>query len=115
VADTPEMLAQQAVTAGVEAYNRGEYQGAIRKLTAPEVAAGEKSVQLTALKYSAFSYCLTKRQAQCRQQFERAFKLDAGFDLAPGEKGHPLWTPAFEQAKKANRPRARNAPPKKTT
>jgi hypothetical protein len=103
--ETPEVLAQQAVTAGVEAYNRGEYQGAIRRLTAPEIAAGEKPVQLNALKYAAFSYCLTKRQTLCRQQFDKAFKLDPAFDLAPGEKGHPLWTPAFEQAKRMNHPK----------
>ena len=104
--DTPEVVAQQSVTAGVDAYNRGEYAGAIRRLTAPEVAAGDKLLQLTALKYAAFSYCLTKRHTLCRQQFDKAFKLDPAFDLAPGEKGHPLWGPAFDQAKRANRPKS---------
>lgn len=113
--DTPEVLAQQAVAAGVEAYNRGEYQGAIRKLTTPEVAAGEKPAQLTALKYSAFSYCLTKRVTLCRQQFDKAFKLDPAFDLAPGEKGHPLWGPSFDLAKKANSPHGPKVPVKKAS
>ena len=52
------------------------------------------------LKYMAFSYCVTSRQTLCKQQFDKAFKISPTFDLAPGEKGHPLWTPMFERAKK---------------
>ena len=57
-------------------------------------------MQLEALKYTAFSYCLIGRTVSCRQQFEKAFKLDPGFDLAAGEKGHPLWGPVFAKVKK---------------
>jgi hypothetical protein len=48
----------------------------------------------------AFSYCVTSRQTLCRQQFEKALKIDPAFDLAPGEKGHPLWGAVFDRAKK---------------
>jgi tetratricopeptide (TPR) repeat protein len=89
---------------GIALYNNGDYNGAIKRLTsANEIwgAAGSRLVQLEALKYSAFSYCVSGRQAQCRQQFEKALKLDIDFDLAAGEKGHPLWGPVFSKAQKA--------------
>jgi hypothetical protein len=55
---------------------------------------------VTALKYTAFSYCVTSRPAQCRQAFDKALRLDPSFQLAPGEYGHPLWGPVFAKAKK---------------
>jgi len=61
---------------------------------------GDKATQLDAFKYTAFNYCLTNRTTLCRQQFAKAFKLDKTFALAPGEKGHPLWTPSYERARK---------------
>ncbi|MBC7415420.1 MAG: TssQ family T6SS-associated lipoprotein [Herminiimonas sp.] len=101
---TPESAAsqvQQTLAAGIELYNKGDFNGAIKRLGNPDVAAADKATQIAALKYSAFSYCVTKRQTLCRQQFVKAFKLDPGFELAPGEKGHPLWSAAFERAKRA--------------
>lgn len=87
---------------GINLYNNGEYNASIKRLgSAPEIwSNGTKSAQTTALKYMAFSYCVTGRQVLCRQQFEKALKLDPAFDLAPGENGHPLWGPAFARAKK---------------
>jgi len=74
-----------------------------------DIWTADKSLQLTALKTMAFSYCVSSRQTLCRLQFERALRMDPGFDLEPGEKQHPLWAPVFEQAKKrisaaANKP-----------
>lgn len=89
---------------GIASYNNGEYSSAIKRLSsANEIwgAEGSKAGQLEALKYMAFSYCLTQRQALCRAQFERALKIDPAFDLAPGEKGHPLWGPVFAKTQKA--------------
>lgn len=100
VPEAPPSPAQQALASGIEAYNKGDFNNAIKRLSAPEIANADKPTQLSALKYSAFSYCVTKRQTQCTQQFVKAFKLDRSFELAPGEKGHPLWTQAFERAKK---------------
>jgi hypothetical protein len=51
----------------------------------------------------AFSYCVSARQALCKQQFEKALKLDPAFSLAPGEHGHPLWGPVFERAAKKSK------------
>lgn len=92
---------QVALKEGVAAYNNGEYATAIKRLSSPDIAIGSKATQLSALKYLAFSYCLTNRATLCRQQFEKALKLDPAFDLAPGENGHPLWGPVFTRAKKA--------------
>lgn len=99
---------QLAVDEGVRLYNAGNYNGAIKQLTTSDDIwkSAATAPKLMALKYSAFSYCVTNRMTLCRRQFEKAFKLDPAFALEPGETGHPLWTPAFTQAK-------RNATPKK--
>ncbi len=98
-----------ALKEGIALYGDGDYNGAIKRLsTADEIwAGGFRPIQLDVLKYIAFSYCLTARQTLCRAQFEKALKLNPAFDLAPGEKGHPLWGPIFERAKK----KAKTIPP----
>jgi Flp pilus assembly protein TadD len=97
----PAAQAQAGLKEGIALYNDGNYNDAIKRLGLADVTAGPKATQLEALKYTAFSYCLTSRQALCRQQFEKALKLDASFDLEPGEHGHPLWGPVFVRAKKS--------------
>lgn len=93
--------ARKALNAGIDLYKAGNFNGAIKQLTtAPELAKADTPLQLDAIKYTAFSYCVTNRITLCRLQFIKAFKLDPSFDLAPGEKGHPLWTPSFERARK---------------
>ena len=87
--------------AGLDAYNSGDYPAAIRRLAvASDPGISDKPTQLEAIKYLAFSYCVTGQTTLCRLQFERALRIDPSFDLAPGEKGHPLWGPVFERAKK---------------
>ncbi|RSZ58001.1 TssQ family T6SS-associated lipoprotein [Massilia atriviolacea] len=92
---------QLALNEGIELYNQGSYNEAIKRLGAADVTGGSKANQVIAHKYIAFSYCVTSRPAPCRQHFERAFKLDPAFALAPGESGHPLWGPVFARAKKS--------------
>lgn len=91
----------QGLREGIDLYDKGAYNEAIKRLAAPEVAGGSRATQLKALKFTAFSYCLTARAAQCRTAFDKAFKLDPAFALEPGENGHPLWTPSYTRAKKA--------------
>ena len=90
-----------ALREGVALYDKGDYDGAIRRLNGSDMNGAGQRERLTALKYTAFSYCVTGRQALCRQTFDRAFKLDPTFDLGPGEDGHPQWGPVFAQAKQA--------------
>jgi predicted small secreted protein len=93
--------AQTALHDGIEAFGNGDYNGAIRKLGAPEIGKSSRATQLSAIKYTAFSYCVSGRPKQCRQQFDKALKLDPNFELETGEDGHPLWGPVFARAKKA--------------
>ncbi len=96
-----EAAGKAALNAGIALYDNGDYSAAVKKLgTADEIWKASQDVQLKALKYMAFSYCVTSQPAPCRQQFEKALKLDPAFDLAPGEKGHPLWGPVFDRAKR---------------
>lgn len=91
---------QVALKEGIDLFNKGDFNGAIKRLGASEIAAGGTKIQLEALKYQAFSYCVTARKTLCRKQFEKALKLDPAFDLALGEHGHPLWGPVFARLKK---------------
>jgi hypothetical protein len=84
---------------GVRLYNIGEFNNAIAKLNAPEIQNADAATRTSALKYTAFSYCVTQRPVPCRQAFDKALRIDARFELAPGEEGHPMWSPVFEKAK----------------
>jgi hypothetical protein len=86
---------------GIRLYNDGDFNGAIKRLSARDVNNGPLPARLEALKYTAFSYCVTSRPGPCRQSFDKALRLDPDFDLAPGEHGHPLWGPVFTKAKQA--------------
>jgi hypothetical protein len=86
---------------GIRLYNEGDFSGAIKRLAARDVNNGPLPTRLEALKYTAFSYCVTSRPGPCRQSFDKALRLDPDFDLAPGEHGHPLWGPVFTKAKQA--------------
>lgn len=92
---------QAALREGIRLYNEGDFNGAIRRLNANELRSGAPlRTRVTALKYTAFSYCVTSRPKQCEEAFQRALKLDPDFTLEAGEQGHPLWGPAFERAKR---------------
>lgn len=91
--------AQTALTEGIDLYDKGQFNAAIKRLNAPEILYADTFVQTKALKYKAFSYCVTSRKVLCRRQFDKALKLDPRFDLEPGEKGHPLWGAVFDRAK----------------
>ena len=97
---------ERSLEEGIALYDAGDFNGAIKRLlgakaiwtdsTSPTATA----TKLSAHKYLAFSYCVTKRRAQCRKQFVDALKLDPDFSLEPTEKTHPIWGPEFERAKK---------------
>jgi hypothetical protein len=88
-----------ALREGMALYHDGNYHAAIKRLNSSDMHGGSVRNRVTALKYTAFSYCVTNRPVPCRQAFERAMRLDASFDLAPGEQGHPLWGPQFARAR----------------
>jgi hypothetical protein len=96
---------ESALEAGMALYDAGDFNGAIKRLRgAKEIWTDSTTLatanKVAAHKYLAFSYCVTKRRTQCRQQFVDALKLDPAFSLEPAEKTHPIWGPEFERAKK---------------
>jgi hypothetical protein len=91
---------------GVGLFHDGRFGAAIERLDAYDRPGSPVRHRVTALKYIAFSYCVTGRPAPCRQAFARALRLDPGFDLTPGEQGHPMWGPAFARARQGGRANA---------
>jgi tetratricopeptide (TPR) repeat protein len=92
---------QAALREGIRLYNEGDFNGAIKRLNSNDIRASSPlRVRIAALKYTAFSYCVTSRPKQCEQTFEKILKLDPDFTLDSGEEGHPLWGPAFERARR---------------
>lgn len=93
-----EERGKQSLMEGIRLYQGGNYFMAENKFLAPEIWEASTGTQLQALKYLAFSYCVTERNAQCRYAFERALQIDPSFRLDSAEDGHPQWGPAFQQA-----------------
>lgn len=92
---------QIALREGIRLYNEGDFNGAIKRLNSNDIRGNSPlRTRVDALKYTAFSYCVTSRPKQCEQAFEKILKIDPDFDLESGEQGHPLWGPAFERAKR---------------
>ena len=102
----PNPDAATALREGIRLYDNGDFNGAIARLNAPEIQNANAAIRTSALKYTAFSYCVTQRPAPCRQAFEKALRIDPDFTLAPGEDGHPMWRPAFDKARASQAKRA---------
>ena len=98
-----------ALREGIALYEEGDFDAAIKRLNGSEMNGAALRHRLSALKYTAFSYCVTNRPQQCRDAFVRALRFDPGFSLTQGEQGHPLWGPEFARAKQeaGQRPRSR--------
>lgn len=94
--------AERALAAAIATYERGEFASAIRQLT-PMTTDGslDPAQLLRALKTLAFSQCSAGATTACRQTFERAFRAEPRFELAPAERGHPVWGLQFDRARRA--------------
>ena len=95
--------------AAMKAYDDADYNLAIKTFQESLKLPLTDVDKIAAHKFIAFSYCLTNRMTQCRAEFEPIFKIDANFDLAPAEAGHPSWGPSFRAVKS----RQHSAPQKK--
>ncbi|KVN51546.1 TssQ family T6SS-associated lipoprotein [Burkholderia stagnalis] len=83
------------------AYDIGDYARTIAILNrAHDIDGADTDTQVAAHKLLAFSYCVTNRVATCRAEFVKILALNPRFDLSPAEKGHPIWGPAFEAARR---------------
>jgi len=94
--------AATAMVDGIRLYDNGDFDAAIARLSEPEVRSSPSPIRVEALKYIAFSYCVTRDLPDCRHAFDAALAIDADFELGTGEGGHPMWGPVFDQAKAAS-------------
>ena len=101
--------AEQELSAGIDNYDKGNYQSAARDLhNSINQGLTFKSDQVTAHKYLAFIYCISDRKKLCGDEFKKALALDPNFELSATEAGHPIWGPVYRRAKKeANQARKR--------
>lgn len=81
---------------GLKKYDSGNYDEAMNNfLLALDSGHLPVSEQLTARKHMAFVHCLSGRETNCKEEFEKVITLDPKFDLTPAESGHPIWGPIF--------------------
>jgi tetratricopeptide (TPR) repeat protein len=95
----PASKAEQLLTDGLVKYDTGDYPAA-QALFASAMKEGlKKDDQVRAMKFTAFSLCLTEKFRDCRNEFVKIYDVDPKFDLTPAEAGHPSWTKTFAAAK----------------
>ena len=88
--------AEQALSAGIKQYDDGELKAAQKNLQeALNLGLTFDSDKVAAHKHLAFIYCSSNQERQCRDEFRRAFEVDASFKLERTEIGHPLWGPVY--------------------
>ena len=88
---------------GIKDYEDGRLTQASANFQSALDAGLSKDDQVTAHKYLAFIYCVTKRDRQCRAHFRIALELNPEFELSRAEAGHPMWGPVFRSAKEGRR------------
>lgn len=92
--------AERMLSGGIKSYEEGDYNDSLKALNAAlETGLARKSDRVLAYKYSAFIYCVSGRDRQCRDAFRKALEIDPAFDLKPAEAGHPIWGPVFRSIK----------------
>ncbi|MBC8023685.1 MAG: TssQ family T6SS-associated lipoprotein [Burkholderiales bacterium] len=92
--------AAQQLADGVKQYEAGDYDNAVKNLTASlEHGLLSKADQSRARKYLAFSHCVSNREVHCRDEFRKAFEIYPDFVLAPAEDGHPIWGPIYRNVR----------------
>lgn len=88
-----------------ESFMAGQYQAVITQVNStPALSDGSVRLHTTALKYKAFSECLTEAKRSCAATFEKILTLNPSFTLVPAEKSHPSWGPVFERVQAQHQP-----------
>ena len=94
--------AQHKMAAGIREYQANQYKEAAATLEAAlKEGLPQKSDEILARKYAAFSYCLENHTTQCHAEFRAIFMLDAGFELLPSEANHPGWSGVYRKEQAA--------------
>jgi len=95
--------AQMRYRQGLDDFRDGHFDAALDDLGAAMVSERLKPADaINARKHMAFTYCVTNREAQCREQFQAILEIDPDFDLASSESGHPAWGPVWRSLKSAS-------------
>jgi tetratricopeptide (TPR) repeat protein len=88
--------AREQLAQGIKQYEAGDYDGAMKSLTGSlDHGLLSKAEQSNARKYIAFTYCVSSREQQCREEFRKAFEINPDFSLTAAEDGHPAWGPVY--------------------
>ncbi len=95
----PVSRGEQLLTDGLVKYDTGDYQAAQALFASAMKENLKKEDQVRAMKFTAFSLCLTEKYRDCRNEFVKIYDVDPKFDLTPAEAGHPSWTKTFAAAK----------------
>jgi len=91
--------AQQTLSAGLKQYEDGQYEQSLKTLhSAIQQGLSDRDL-VNAYKHTAFIYCTSSRERQCREEFRKALAIDPGMDLAPEEADHPMWGRVFRSVK----------------
>lgn len=100
-ASPAQSAARATVLSARAAYNAGDYERTLTILgRSHDIDSGSTDTQIEAHKLMAFSYCVTNRTSLCRIEFSKILDIDPHFELSTAEKGHPIWGPAFEAARR---------------
>jgi Tfp pilus assembly protein PilF len=97
----PPRTGEASLSAGIAQYEEGNYAQAQRLLQQSlKEGLPTRAGKARAHKYLAFTYCITNRTAQCRQEFSNALNADPKFALTAAEAGHPTWGPVYRSVSK---------------
>lgn len=100
-ASPAQLAARATLDSAHAAYDKGDYERTLYVLGhTHDLDSASPEMQVDAHKLMAFSYCLTNRVTLCRVEFTKILNIAPQFELSPAEKGHPIWGPAFEAARR---------------
>lgn len=91
--------AEKMMGDAMKAYDEADYPKAIKLLQDAQKEKLAPAELIRALKFTAFSYCLTNQLTLCRNEFEKILQLNPAFELDAAEAGHPSWGPPFRAVK----------------
>jgi hypothetical protein len=92
--------AREQLGLGIKQYEAGDFENAPKNLSAAlDHGLLTKPEQSIARKHLAFIHCVSNREAQCRDEFRKAFEIYPDFALTAAEDGHPIWGPVYRNVR----------------
>jgi Tfp pilus assembly protein PilF len=95
------MSSGHAFNVGLKQYEAGDFDQSAKNLQGAISLGLPDRERADAHKYLAFIHCSSNRERQCRDEFRKALAVDPALELAPAERGHPVWGPIFRSLKTA--------------